>query len=59
MLYTNSFGPNVVKNPLTDSVYTITTNEGNMPPPVAENFLLLNGDDFLLLNGDNLELLGH
>ena len=35
----------------------VSSETGQISPPVQQNFELLTGEDFLLLDGDNFELL--
>lgn len=46
------------ENPLEDSLFNQDYNgEGNTPPPVENDFLLLEGTNFLLLDGTDFLLL--
>jgi hypothetical protein len=54
----NQFTFDPIDNIATDSVFTVVTNNfSGAPPPVPDNFLLLDGTNFLLLDGTNFLLL--
>jgi hypothetical protein len=58
-MYNNGDAENVVRNPITKSLYNADDYAipAGPPPPDTNKILLLSGADFLLLNGQNFDLL--
>lgn len=47
----------MIFNRMPNVFYRTYDDEPTPPPPAANNFEFLTGDDFLLLDGENLDLL--
>lgn len=54
----NLFGCKVNVNPLTVNSFNKDSEFGSKSLPLANDFLLLDGDNFLLLDGAQFNLLG-